>query len=84
HPRLTAYRILSFTSTVGFGAVKAVLSYQGQTTSPTTIDWIYGMVVASALFWLGLYEEECPHKLPRWMFETDFVEGVSEIANKVR
>jgi hypothetical protein len=48
HPRLTVYRILFFTLTVGFGASKAVSSYQGQTTVPTTFDWIYGIVVVSA------------------------------------
>ncbi|KAF7357774.1 hypothetical protein MVEN_00823400 [Mycena venus] len=84
HPRLTAYRILCFALTAGFGAVKAVLSYRGQTTAPTTLDWIYGIIVGSALYWLGLYEEECPGKLPDWIFKTDVVESVMETVNVLR
>ncbi|KAF8174510.1 hypothetical protein K438DRAFT_1609506 [Mycena galopus ATCC 62051] len=75
-PRLNVYRILSFALTAGMGAIKAVSSYQGHVTAPTTFDWIYGIVVVSGLEWLGLYGEECPGKLPRWMFETDVVDFV--------
>ncbi|KAJ6625752.1 hypothetical protein B0H10DRAFT_588698 [Mycena sp. CBHHK59/15] len=78
HPRLTGYRILFFISTGGFGTIKAVLSYNGHTTVPTTLDWVYGVVVVYMLYWLGLYEEECSGKLPAWMFETDLVESVNE------
>ncbi|KAJ7680741.1 hypothetical protein DFH06DRAFT_973797 [Mycena polygramma] len=54
HPRLTVYQLLFFGLTAGFGAVKAVFSYQGQSTVPTTFDWIYGIAVVSVLYWLGL------------------------------
>ncbi|KAJ7451786.1 hypothetical protein B0H11DRAFT_2075109 [Mycena galericulata] len=74
HPRLTGYRMLFLILTSGFGAFKAYLSYRGQTTVPTTLDWMYGVVVASGLYWVGLYEEECVGRMPRWLFETDFVE----------
>ncbi|KAJ7141345.1 hypothetical protein C8R44DRAFT_763235 [Mycena epipterygia] len=84
HPRLTGYRILFFLLTAGFGAIKAFFSYKGQTTSPTTLDWVYGVVVVSALYWLGLYEEECAGKLPRWIFETDAVDVVKEVASQAR
>ncbi|KAJ7497710.1 hypothetical protein FB451DRAFT_1017304 [Mycena latifolia] len=84
HPRLTGYRILFFLLTAGFGAVKAFSSYRGQTTAPTTLDWVYGVVVVSALYWLGLYEEECAGKMPRWLFDADAVESVKEIVNQVR
>ncbi|KAJ7247851.1 hypothetical protein B0H12DRAFT_1020560 [Mycena haematopus] len=83
-PRLTVYRILLFTSTAGFCAVKAVLSYQGQTVAPTTLDWIYGIVVGSALYWLGLYDEECPGRLPGWLFKTDVIESVMGTVNVLR
>ncbi|KAJ6494972.1 hypothetical protein DFH09DRAFT_1002534 [Mycena vulgaris] len=84
HPRLTGYRILFFVFTAGFGAVKALFSYHGQTVAPTTLDWMYGVVVVSLLYWLGLYEDECAGKLPCWMFEADAVEGVKELMNRVR
>ncbi|KAJ6594371.1 hypothetical protein B0H19DRAFT_59145 [Mycena capillaripes] len=36
------------------------------------------------LYWLGLYEEECPGKVPRWMFEVDVVDSVKNVANQLR
>jgi hypothetical protein len=45
HPRLTGYRILTVVLTAGFGLSKAALSYCGQSTVPTTLDWLYGVVV---------------------------------------
>ncbi|KAJ7879128.1 hypothetical protein B0H13DRAFT_1630847 [Mycena leptocephala] len=84
HPRLTVYRILFFSLTAGFGTIKAIYSYQGQTMAPTTFDWVYSIVVVSALFWLGLYDEECPDKMPRWMFETDVVDSVVKMVNQLR
>ncbi|KAJ6478392.1 hypothetical protein C8R45DRAFT_783838, partial [Mycena sanguinolenta] len=71
HPRLTIYRILFFVLTAGLGGIKAVSSYQGHVTVPTTFDWVYGIVVVSGLDWLGLYQEECPGRLPPWLFEMD-------------
>ncbi|KAJ6493296.1 hypothetical protein C8R45DRAFT_989331 [Mycena sanguinolenta] len=83
HPRLTAYRILFFVLTAGLGGIKAVSSYQGNVTVPTTFDWVYGIVVVSALDWLGLYQEECPGKLPPWLFEVDVVEASTKILKKI-
>lgn len=46
-PRLTGYRIIFFLLTCGFGTVKGVLSYLGNSTVPTFLDWAYGVVVVS-------------------------------------
>ncbi|KAJ7217680.1 hypothetical protein GGX14DRAFT_597332, partial [Mycena pura] len=73
HPRLTGYRSLFLGLTLALGIAKAVLSYRGHTVAATTLDWMYGIVVVSALYWVGLYEDECPGKLP-WLFDTDVVE----------
>lgn len=44
-PELTGYRILTVLLTAGFGLSKAILSYRGLSTAPTTVDWLYGVVV---------------------------------------
>ena len=49
--QVTAYRILfTFFITAGFG--KAILSYRGFSTSPTTLDWLFGV-----LFKIGWVKE---------------------------
>lgn len=45
HQSLTGYRLLVIALTAIFGLSKAVLSYRGQSTVPTTLDWMYGVVV---------------------------------------
>jgi len=44
YPRVTGYRILVISLTAGFGLSKAKLSYQGYSTAPNTLDWLYGVV----------------------------------------
>lgn len=44
-PRLTGYQILYVIFTAGFGLSKAGLAYRGYSTTPTTLDWLYGVVV---------------------------------------
>ncbi|KAJ6460294.1 hypothetical protein C8R45DRAFT_1180458 [Mycena sanguinolenta] len=83
HPRLTVYRILFFVLTAGLGGIKAVSSYQGYVTVPTTFDWVYGIVVVSGLDWLGLYQDECPGRLPPWLFEVDIVEASIKILKQI-
>ncbi|KAF7348018.1 Cell division control protein 42 [Mycena sanguinolenta] len=84
HPRLTVYRILFFVLPAGLGGIKAVSSYQGHVTVPTTFDWVYGIVVVSGMDWFGLYQEECPGKLPAWLFKTDVVESACYDSNAIR
>ena len=44
-PLVTGYRLLVSLLTLIFGMSKAVLSYQGQSTAPTTVDWVFGVLV---------------------------------------
>ncbi|KAK6997086.1 hypothetical protein R3P38DRAFT_1942348 [Favolaschia claudopus] len=83
-PRLTVYRMLSFSLTAGFGAIKAYMSYEAQVINPTTLDLVYTIVIVSALYWLGLYDEECPKKLPSWLFDVDVVDYIRETADGIR
>jgi hypothetical protein len=41
---LTGYRLLVISLTAMFGLGKAHLSYLGQSTSPNTLDWLYGVI----------------------------------------
>jgi len=72
HPGLTGYRLLVILLTAIFGLSKAGLSYHGQSTAPTTLDWIYGVVVFILLYWLGIYEKHTLHDLG-WFFEEDYL-----------
>ena len=48
HPALTGYRILVTLCVVGLGTLKAGLSYRGNSTEPTTIEWVLGVVITVA------------------------------------
>ncbi|KAF9008462.1 hypothetical protein BDQ17DRAFT_1237068 [Cyathus striatus] len=41
HPKLTLYRLLVILTTLGFGISKAVLSYQGHSIVPITLEWLF-------------------------------------------
>ncbi|KAH6907466.1 hypothetical protein BKA70DRAFT_1283082 [Coprinopsis sp. MPI-PUGE-AT-0042] len=65
HAPITLYRLMVSLSALGFGLLKAALSYLGKTLEPTTVDWILGVVVtigwvllcfSKSLYCLGLYE----------------------------
>jgi hypothetical protein len=44
-PKLTGYRLLAVSLTIGFGTAQAILTYQGHTFAPTTLGWIFGIVI---------------------------------------
>ncbi|KAK7685849.1 hypothetical protein QCA50_011195 [Cerrena zonata] len=54
-----------------FGIAKAILTYQGLSAVPTTLDWILGVVLTIILYWVGQYEAVCPPVLPSF-FHTDY------------
>ncbi|TDL19076.1 hypothetical protein BD410DRAFT_806027 [Rickenella mellea] len=70
HPTITPYRLIITCLTAGFGLSKASLAYRGLSASPTTLEWIFGVIVTITLFWLGLYEESAPQSFT-WLFEKD-------------
>ncbi|KAH6907458.1 hypothetical protein BKA70DRAFT_1223287 [Coprinopsis sp. MPI-PUGE-AT-0042] len=71
YPPITGYRLLVTFLTVGFGVSKAVLSYQGKSTGPVTLEWIFGAFITAFLYYLGLFEASSTRVLP-WLFEEDF------------
>ena len=45
--KLTCYRLLNLTTLLSFGIIKGILTYMGQSTAPTTLDWISGSLLAA-------------------------------------
>jgi hypothetical protein len=45
HPKISPYRFIVFSIPLAIGTVKAVLSYKGSKTTPTTLEWINGVVI---------------------------------------
>ncbi|TDL18173.1 hypothetical protein BD410DRAFT_775208 [Rickenella mellea] len=76
HPKLTGYRLLLISLTLAFGISKAITSYQGLSFAPTTLEWIFGVVVGIALYWIGLYEDVSTHPIA-WLFQTDYYGSVA-------
>ncbi|KAF9478428.1 hypothetical protein BDN70DRAFT_921893 [Pholiota conissans] len=73
HPKLTLYRLLVITATVGLGIAKAATSYLNFTYASITLEWILGVVVVLFLHLLGTYENPKTRRL-RWLFSVDYME----------
>ncbi|TDL24732.1 hypothetical protein BD410DRAFT_718406 [Rickenella mellea] len=69
--KLTGYRLIVILTTAGFGLSKAALSYHGKSTAPTTLEWLYGIVITVGLYWIGLYEHNSSQRLPL-LFTKDY------------
>ncbi|KAF8989287.1 hypothetical protein BDQ17DRAFT_477888 [Cyathus striatus] len=70
HPKLTLYRFLVILTTLGFGISKAVLSYQGHSIVPITLEWLFTTGVFLLFFSLDTYQDNSQVKLP-WLFHVD-------------
>lgn len=44
---LTAYRLLNLILIIGLGVLKAILTAQGGSAAPSTLDWLIGVVCAA-------------------------------------
>ncbi|KAH9034191.1 hypothetical protein EDB85DRAFT_1020965 [Lactarius pseudohatsudake] len=79
---LTGYRLLNMTIVFSFGIIKGILTYMGQSTAPTTLDWVGGALLAVALYWVGLYEQRDAKKW-EWFFQVDLAPGIDYYAKRV-
>ncbi|RXW15582.1 hypothetical protein EST38_g10277 [Candolleomyces aberdarensis] len=68
---MTGYRIIVTASAISFGITKAALAYHGFESAPTTVEWIYAIVVTLGLYWLGFYEASTNEVMP-WLFSNDY------------
>ncbi|KAH9175797.1 hypothetical protein EDB89DRAFT_1847158 [Lactarius sanguifluus] len=80
--KLTGYRLLNITIVFSFGIAKAILSYKGRSTEPTTLDWVGGALLAVFLYWIGLYEQRDARRW-EWFFHVDLAPGVGYCAKRV-
>ncbi|KAN0136617.1 hypothetical protein V8E53_005664, partial [Lactarius tabidus] len=65
-----------------FGIIKGILTYMGQSTAPTTLDWVLGALLAVVLYWIGLYEER-DSKKGEWFFRVDLAPAIGYCAKRV-
>ncbi|KAF9055702.1 hypothetical protein BJ165DRAFT_438050 [Panaeolus papilionaceus] len=61
-PIVTNYRLLVSASVVVFGIVKAAFAYRELSNGANTLDWIFGAVVTTIIFFTGLYENDPTHQ----------------------
>ena len=62
--KLTVYRLLNMTIMVSFCFAKGVLTYEGLSTVPTTLDWVSGGVLAAV--WVHLPASEAVTDVPMY------------------
>ncbi|KAJ7932902.1 hypothetical protein B0H13DRAFT_2512770 [Mycena leptocephala] len=67
---ITPWRLLNTVVVLGVGAYKAATTYLGQTTRPTTADWIIGVVWALIAYWVSFFDDPTPSQ-SSWFFASD-------------
>ncbi|PPQ67968.1 hypothetical protein CVT24_003161, partial [Panaeolus cyanescens] len=77
-PIISGYNILISLLVILFGMVKAILSYLAYSTGVTTIDWIFGVVLTTCLYVLGLYQDHGGAVLPS-LFRLDYSRQASSV-----
>ncbi|KAF8260069.1 hypothetical protein EI94DRAFT_1689981 [Lactarius quietus] len=80
--KLTCYRLLNMMTVFSFGIIKGILTYMGQSTAPTTLDWVSGALLAVVLYWIGLYEERAS-KTWEWFFQVDLAPAIGHCTKRV-
>ncbi|KAJ7932900.1 hypothetical protein B0H13DRAFT_2307179 [Mycena leptocephala] len=75
---ITPWRLLNTVFVLGVGAYKAVATYLGQTTGPTTADWIIGVAWALFAYWVSFFDDPTPNQ-SSWFFTRD----VSRLSGKL-
>ncbi|KAI0247225.1 hypothetical protein BJV78DRAFT_953998 [Lactifluus subvellereus] len=79
--KLTAYRLLNMSVVFSFGLTKGILTYMGQSIAPTMLDWVAGVLLTIALYWIGLYES-VDAKTWEWFFHVDLAHSISYSAKR--
>ncbi|TCD62016.1 hypothetical protein EIP91_007611 [Steccherinum ochraceum] len=76
---LTGFRLLNFGLIIGIGTAKAILAAQGHSTAPSVLEWVLGVICATGLYWLGLWESVEPPVL-HWLLHEDYTPEVLLLA----
>ncbi|KAJ7824638.1 hypothetical protein B0H13DRAFT_2681158, partial [Mycena leptocephala] len=67
---ITPWRLLNTVVVLGVGVYKAVTTYLGQTTGPTTADWIIGVAWTLIAYWVSFFDDPTPNQ-SSWFFARD-------------
>ncbi|KAF7351830.1 hypothetical protein MVEN_01144100 [Mycena venus] len=78
HTAITPWRLLDSALILGLGGYKTLTTYQGQTTGPTTADWIVGVVWALISYWVSFFEDPTASH-SSWFFSADLCEIVFSV-----
>ncbi|KAJ3505941.1 hypothetical protein NMY22_g17410 [Coprinellus aureogranulatus] len=77
HPKITPYRLIVTSLTIGLGTAKAMTSTSdGGSSTSVTIEWITGIVVLLLTFFLTRYYEPKDEAKPYWLFKYDVVDRI--------
>ncbi|KAH6907467.1 hypothetical protein BKA70DRAFT_1189447 [Coprinopsis sp. MPI-PUGE-AT-0042] len=82
HPKVTVARLFVILSTLGLGTAKAVMSYEGDTVAPVTIEWITTIVIFLIVLYLSSREYK-ENATPAWLFRYDTVGLVWNLARRL-
>ncbi|KAJ7319079.1 hypothetical protein DFH08DRAFT_970975 [Mycena albidolilacea] len=69
--KVTPWRLLNTVLVLGLGIYKATATYRGQDTTPTTLDWIIGVLWALIAYWASFLEDAHLSPGARWFFDLD-------------
>ncbi|KAJ7045132.1 hypothetical protein C8F04DRAFT_1067826 [Mycena alexandri] len=73
HVDITPWRSLNTIVVLGLGTCKISAAFRGQTTVPTTLEWITGVVWLLIAYWLGFSEKGDPS----WFLSRDISGALS-------
>ncbi|KAJ7017240.1 hypothetical protein C8F04DRAFT_1230613 [Mycena alexandri] len=68
--RLTAWRLLNTTALLTLGITKALATAHGQSSTPTTLDWLMGVCWVIISYWASFFERNFPTYYPA-LFQDD-------------
>ncbi|KDR67031.1 hypothetical protein GALMADRAFT_283687 [Galerina marginata CBS 339.88] len=77
HPKITPYRLVILTTTIGLGTAKSVVTQRGSPLLPVTLEWFTATVLFLLLFSVSSYDcgEVAPPSLS-WLFKPDCMNTV--------
>ncbi|KIM40721.1 hypothetical protein M413DRAFT_28498 [Hebeloma cylindrosporum] len=77
-PPLTGYRIIVTVVVASVGMIKSALLYGQKPMEATTVECVFGVGIATVLYWIGLYEASSIKVYPK-LFHVDYSEELSYI-----
>ncbi|KAI0048171.1 hypothetical protein FA95DRAFT_1605497 [Auriscalpium vulgare] len=70
---LTGYCILTLLFIIGVGTGKAIAAFLGESTVPTVLEWLLGVIFAVISTFLAWVDTDADPPIASWFFERDFL-----------